>query len=123
MMVCLFLFVLITGCKHKLPEPESFVVKASDHIKRPQIMDVRYIVDGSNIKIECIVSGVSFVNNDKHNHGKIIVYLDGKKRGEYSTPAFIIKNVSSGTHKLKIEVVKPNNESYGINHQFMVTIK
>ncbi|MBS4198836.1 hypothetical protein KHA93_04110 [Bacillus sp. FJAT-49732] len=123
MMVCLFLFFLITGCRQKLPEPESYVAKASDHInKSPQLMDVRHIVDGRNVKIECIVSGVSFVNNIDHNYGKIIVYVDGLRHGEFTTPAFIIKNLSPGTHRLKIDVVKPNSQSFGINRQFMVKI-
>ncbi|MBS4193869.1 carbohydrate-binding protein [Lederbergia citri] len=122
MMVCLFLFVLLTGCRNKLPEPESMIAEASDQINRPEIMNIRHIVEGRNIKIECIVTGVSFVSSDKSN-GKILLYVDGKQYGEYTTPAFIVKNLEPGTHRLKIEVVNHNRLSYGINRQFLVTIK
>ncbi|MBW8348658.1 hypothetical protein K0H71_04230 [Bacillus sp. IITD106] len=121
-LVCLFLFVLLTGCRHKLPEPESMIAEASDQINRPEIIDIRHIVEGRNVKIECIVSGVSFVSSDQNN-GKIMLYVDGEKVGEYKTPAFIVKNLEPGTHRLKIEVVNQNNLSYGINRQFLVTIK
>ncbi|MCR2820838.1 DUF2846 domain-containing protein [Lederbergia panacisoli] len=120
-MVCLFLFVLLTGCRHKLPEPESLIAEASDHSNRPQIMDIRHVVEGQNVKIECIISGVSFVSGK--NQGKVLLYVDGQRYGEFNTAAFIVKNLEPGTHRLKIDVVKQNNESFGINHQFLVTIK
>lgn len=121
MMVCLFLFVLLTGCRHKLPEPESLIAEASDHSKSPKIMDIRYVVEGRNVKVECIIAGVSFVNGKEQ--GKVLLYVDGQQYGEYDTAAFVVKNLAPGTHRLKIDVVKQNNKSFGINHQFMVTIK
>ncbi|MDP4103826.1 MAG: hypothetical protein Q8935_02640 [Bacillota bacterium] len=85
---------------------------------------VQYESKGNNVFVECIVTGVTFREKDASNQkaGKMIVWVDGKKSKEVSNAAFIIKDLTSGNHKLKLEVVDLHNKSYGITKEFMVNI-
>jgi magnesium-transporting ATPase (P-type) len=85
---------------------------------------VQYESKGNNVFVECIVTGVTFREKDQSNKqvGKMIVWVDGKKSKEVSTAAFIIKDLASGNHKLKLEVVDLHNKPYGLSKEFMVNI-
>lgn len=86
---------------------------------------VQYETRGNNILVECIVTGISFRESDhaKKKQGKMVVWIDGKRSQEASTAAFIIKGLSPGDHKLKLEVVKLNNQTYGLVKEFKVKIR
>jgi hypothetical protein len=85
---------------------------------------VQYESKGNNVFVECIVTGVTFREKDQSNQkvGKMIVWIDGKKKEEVSTAAFIIKDLAKGNHKLKLEVVDLHNKPYGLTKEFMVNI-
>jgi hypothetical protein len=85
---------------------------------------VQYETKGNNVFVECILTGISFRESDKSKQkiGKMVVWIDGRKKQEVTSAAFIVKGLSPGNHKLKLEVVQLNNESYGIMKEFLVNI-
>ncbi|MBS4177240.1 membrane lipoprotein lipid attachment site-containing protein [Lederbergia citrea] len=123
--VYLFFLVILAGCSYGDPESEiKAQASQSGASVSPQAIDIRHIVEGKSVMVECIISGVSFSGKDLGlDQGKIMLYIDGEMYGEYSTAAFIVKNLEAGTHKFKIDVVNKDNKPFGISRQFLVTIK
>ncbi|WP_223595967.1 hypothetical protein [Neobacillus bataviensis] len=85
---------------------------------------VKHHTRGNQVMVECIVTGISFRESEhnKHKVGKMVVWVDGKRNLEIASAAFIIKNLSPGSHTLKLEVVKLNNAPYGLDKEFVVNI-
>lgn len=124
---------MVSACKKEMPEPEMNLkvipmstVHAEDDM--PVSMDkngedfiVQHHVKEDSIFVECILPDISFRENSR-KQGKIIVYVDGKKKDEITTAAFIIKGLPKGTHQILLEVVKPNNEPYQLQKEFTVSI-
>jgi hypothetical protein len=79
---------------------------------------------GSNVYVECILSGISFRESDQKSQkvGKLIIWLDGRKTKEVNSAAFIIKGLPPGNHEVKLEVVDLNNKPYGLTNVFLVNI-
>jgi hypothetical protein len=131
----LLFFLLLTGCQSQkdMPEPEvKFSVIPMSTVNTEHDMPavtsqakepfmVQHHVRGSNVYIECMIPSISF-REDSSNQGKIILYIDGVKKEEIQTAAFIVKGLGSGNHRVKLEVVKPNNEPYQLQKEFMVSI-
>ncbi|MBA4537949.1 hypothetical protein H1Z61_12600 [Bacillus aquiflavi] len=133
-MVYLFLLIiLLTACRRDLPEPEvknfkNMSLLQSIPVYHPQTIEqeqfyVHHYVKGRNLYVECIVKGISF-RSDNHDkkRGKILLYVDGKKVKEIKSAAFIIKGLSLGNHRIKLEIVSPNNKTYHLTKEFYVTI-
>lgn len=128
------------GCQRDVPKPETKpkIVPVEETSAIPtgilpvyyQISDeipslfVQYQTRGNNLLVECIVTGISFreSNHSKDKQGKMVVWIDGNRSQEASSAAFIIKGLSPGEHKLKLEVVHLNNQPYGLTKEFMVKI-
>lgn len=87
-------------------------------------LDVRHHVKENQVMVECIVIGISFRESDhgKQKAGKMVIWVDGEIKSEAASAAFIIKGLTSGSHKIKIEVVNLHNEPYGLSKEFMVKI-
>jgi hypothetical protein len=131
------LLVAISGCHKDIPEPETkIIVKPISLHSSSQEMPVfktslnskeqffvNHKVEGSNVFIECIVQGITFRETSGKNKGKIILYVDGIKKEEIFSAAFIVKGLSSGTHRLKLEVVTENNSSVMMKKEFNVVIR
>ncbi|MEH7305311.1 hypothetical protein [Neobacillus drentensis] len=85
---------------------------------------VQHQIKGETVFINCIVTGISFRETDhsKKRFGKIVIWIDGKKKSEVNAAAFMIKGLSPGSHSVKLEVVDLNNASYGMEKEFMVKI-
>ncbi|MGG3466547.1 hypothetical protein ABES02_03230 [Neobacillus pocheonensis] len=85
---------------------------------------VQHHINGNQVMVECVVTGISFreLDHKKDKVGKLVLWVDGEKNQEVKTAAFIIKDLSPGSHKLKLEVVKLNNEPYGLAEEFVVNI-
>lgn len=85
---------------------------------------VKHEINGNVVLIECIVTGISFRESarSKQKIGKIAVWIDGKKYKEATSVALIIKGLKPGRHKVILEVVKLNNEPYGLTKKFIVNI-
>lgn len=129
----LLVFIILTGCQKDLPEPEvKFSVVPMSSVNTAHDMPVTYHqakesfmvqhhVRGENIYVECIIPSISF-REKSSNPGKIILYIDGVKKEEIHTAAFIIKGLGSGKHQVKLEVVTPNNEPYQLQKEFTVSL-
>ncbi|TDK64948.1 hypothetical protein E2K98_01495 [Bacillus salipaludis] len=141
-MLTLSIFVLsiMTGCQNDLPKPESKskiipFVQASTYKfdsnselnqnseEKPSLF-VQYKTRGTNVMVECILSGISFRESDssKEKLGKMVVWVDDRKFQEVSTAAFIVKGLTPGNHKVRLEVIDLNNRPYGLTKEFMVNI-
>ncbi|OXS63374.1 hypothetical protein B0G93_103202 [Bacillus sp. V-88] len=119
--------LLLSGCKEKMPEPESLSftkkVEAANPEQKP--VSIKHMVQGNQVYIECIVPGVTFTTEKKGaKKGKIIVRSNtGNLYKEYHTAAFVIKGLPKGVHLLNVEIVGKNNQSFGMKEQFYVTIQ
>lgn len=125
-----FIFSILTGCLKDpifLGHPNIASAKepmAGNNDEGIPALFVQYESKGNNVFVECIVTGVTFREKDHSNRkiGKMIVWVDGKKKKEVSAAAFIIKDLATGNHKLKLEVVDLHNKSFGLTKEFMVNI-
>ncbi|WP_312469166.1 hypothetical protein [Neobacillus sp.] len=138
-----FIFLMIgiaTGCLKDVSNPETkskiVLVKQqrkiqtetipvyNQNLKEIPTLYVHHKINDKQVLVECIVTGISFRETDrtKQKVGKLVVWVDGKRNFEVDSAAFIIKGLPAGSHKLKLEVVKLNNESYGLAKEFMVNI-
>lgn len=125
-----FIFCILTGCQKDLlfiGHPNIASAKGpmgSQNDEGIPALFVQYESKGNNVFVECIVTGVTFREKDQSNRkvGKMIVWVDGKKNKEVSTAAFIIKDLATGNHKLKLEVVDLHNKPYGLSKEFMINI-
>ena len=130
-----FLFSMV-GCKRDIPKPESnnnmlpiintdssnVVAASSLNLNYSDPFYVKSHVNGKDVFIECIVPAVTFRETNAKNKAKIIVFVNGKKKEEVSSAAFIIKGLPSGTHRVKLKVVKIRDTSYHLQKEFLVTI-
>jgi hypothetical protein len=82
-------------------------------------------INGNNVFVECIVTGITFrQSEDRHQKvGKIVVWIDGKRHSEVDSPIFIIRGLKQGSHRVILGVVNLNNISYGLEKEFVVTIR
>ena len=130
------LLFITMGCKKDIPKPETNIdvypiintdlrkeIPASSMmLAQSDPFFVKYQVKGKEVLIECIVQGITFRETNANNKGKIVVYVDGKKKDEVSSAAFIIKGLPSGTHHLKLQAVKTKDSSYNLQKEFYITI-
>ncbi|MEO2074923.1 MAG: hypothetical protein ABGX20_05965 [Bacillus sp. (in: firmicutes)] len=85
---------------------------------------VQHETKGKDVLVECIVTGISFRQSDQESQkiGKLVVWIDGRRNKEVTAAAFIITGLSPGAHNIRLEVVKLNNEPYGLAKEFMVNV-
>jgi hypothetical protein len=129
--------VLFSGCQKDSPKPElkKINLSAGKTVETQQVLgsgilndeipslSVQYEPRGTSLFVECIVNGVTFREKDQHQKvGKIIVSVDGKKYQEARDAAFIIKDLSIGYHRIKLDIADLQNHPYGINKEFVVNI-
>lgn len=135
--ICLLVFLI--ACSREIPEPElKLPVVLSKQLKNnylpatsaPMMVAkedsffVHHYLNGEDVFIECIVKGVSFRDEQFSTvkQGKIVVYLNGKKKTEVRSAAFILKGLPPGEHNIKLEVVSPENQTYDLKKEFSVSI-
>lgn len=133
-MTCLLL--VTAGCQRDKPKPETkFYVQTVNTLKNlddvpvtamalnnKEQFFVNHQVRGKNLFIECIVPGITFRDTNAANKGIIILYVNGKKKENISSAAFIVKGLSSGTHRIKLEVLKDRETAPMMKKEFYVTI-
>lgn len=127
---------LLSSCGKEIPEPELKTNLQSGHFLQATTIPVfttnkhvdftvYHHVKGKDVLVECVANGVSFRgdNQTDKEQGKIIVYINGNKTKEIQSAIFILKDMPSGKHEIKLELVKLNNETYDITKQFVVEIQ
>ncbi|WP_258535577.1 hypothetical protein [Bacillus sp. 03113] len=128
-----FVLLVITGCRKDLPEPETKVnVMHRNTNSIPVLLNiqqqttpfvVQYEVRGKNVFVECFLRDVSFRSNSNKKNGKIHLFIDGEKKDEIRSAAFIIKGLSKGKHLIELNIVKPDNKPYQLRKKFSVVIE
>jgi hypothetical protein len=123
--------VLAAGCGKDLPEPEAKAFEtggiAAKNISAAGLGEdetplfVKYKIHGSDLYIDCIVTGISFREGAGEQQGSILLYADGKKVREVHAASFSVKGLSSGTHKIKVKVVSKGRPA-GAEKEFTVKI-
>ncbi|MCA1029945.1 hypothetical protein LCL95_02720 [Bacillus timonensis] len=133
--------IVFTGCTNDKPHPETRSISISpmaiiDHRTNNSIevasqlekrkLQVQHHLKGGNVYIECYVNQFRFVEEKKkkkEGEGHIVLYINGKKHDKISTAAFVIKGLSSGINKIKVELVHNDSSSYQLAKEFTVNIK
>ncbi len=71
-----------------------------------------------------MVSGITFreTGNNHEKKGKMVVWIDGTRSQEVTSAAFIIKGLSPGEHRVKLEMVNLHNQPFGLTKEFVVNI-
>lgn len=119
----------------KAPEAlgsESPAIEVINSVQTPsqpftdQGVTVRHKVKSKDVYIEVVVNGFTFSAKDakKHvqNEGYLKVYLNGKQIDNIHQAAFILKGLPTGKHTLKLELVRNDGASYGIQREIEVAI-
>ncbi|UII57290.1 hypothetical protein LS684_07575 [Cytobacillus spongiae] len=133
----IILIISLVACQKDIPEPENKIkiipmsyvntendvpVSSIQNERKQERLSVHHHVKGTNLFVECMVKDISFRENSEKSKGKILLYVDGKKKDEIHTAAFIVKGLTPGTHKIKLEIVKPNNKTLGLKKEFTVIV-
>lgn len=136
---CIFLSLVIfvlAACQKDLPEPETKMeaipvkeVEAASLMPLSGVESaakdpffVRHQVKGRDIFVECIVQDVSFRKQSSKEKGKILLYVNGKKKDEIHSAAFIVKGLPSGKHRIGLKLIKGNSAEASSKREFIVVI-
>lgn len=140
MVLAIIAIIQITGCQKDVPKPETKTglnqLRGIERMKALNVLaskpltsnepslSVQYQTKGQNVFVECVMTGISFRESDlpKQNVGKIVIWVDGQRQQEATAAVFIIKQLSVGSHHLRLEVVDLKNKPYGVSKDFTVTI-
>ena len=132
-LVIFLLLVCLTGCGQEIPKPElnrelhigaievANLLKVTNHSDTPGF-SVRHHIKENNVFVQCVLSGISFRNDNKKKMGKLIVSVDGIKTEEIASPIFIIRGLTPGNHLINLEVVSLENKPYDLSRELIVTI-
>jgi hypothetical protein len=123
--------VFSAGCGKDMPEPEAKAFQIGDFAARDisaagpaddeSSFFVKHTIQGRDLYIDCIVTGISFRESAGDEQGKILLYADGKKIREVQAASFSVKGLESGTHKIKLKVVSKERAD-GLQKEFTVNI-
>lgn len=128
----ILLLLFLSGCQSDMQVNEETVRVLPMNMQTiqdiPAIADqgsdsfiVSHQIKGNKVFVECIVPSISFRDRTK-NKGKIILYVNGRKKKELSSAAFIIEGLPKGEHRIKLQVVKENTDVTTLTKEFNITI-
>lgn len=126
----LAVFLFLVSCRKDIPEPEikdnSIDIMEKEAVqtslyfmleeKDPFL--VQYNVEGKNVYIECVVTGLSF----RKHEAKVNLYVDGAKKNEIHTAAFVVKDLEPGQHHIKLELMQQNSHIVVATREFNVQV-
>lgn len=124
--------LVVTACNKDIPEPETIeeknIVPVSDPIiytfqpLDQQTWSLQQFVKNGTLYVECIAPGISFTGKDtKKEKGKILVFIDGEKKGEYQRAAFQVKNVPKGKSEITVKIITVDGQTFGEEKNFKIT--
>lgn len=125
--------IYLSACQRDIPEPEtksfSFinelsVLAAEKKQSQDEAFNVHYFLKDNDLFVECIIGNFSFRDNPVKGKqsGKLIVYINGKKSREVSSAAFIIRDLESGEHNIKLKVVNQKGQLTLLEKEFIIMI-
>ncbi|GAA0338829.1 hypothetical protein GCM10008967_31390 [Bacillus carboniphilus] len=124
--------LVVTACNKDIPEPETIeekkIVPVSDPIiytfqpLPQQTWSLQQFVKNGTLYVECYAPGISFTGQDsKKEKGRILVFIDGEKRGEYQRAAFQVKNMPKGNSDITVKIISDDGQPYGEEKNFKIT--
>lgn len=128
-MVVPFLIAVIYVSSQNIFEPNFIpgifeITKAAAMVNVPdQNFSVKTFVKEDDVYIECYLKDYRFSQSNKKDLASIIISIDGKKHRQQKTAAFIIKNLSNGKHKIKLELINEKGGKTGLTKEFEVHIQ
>lgn len=126
-MLLLFLSIFMVACQKEIPKPEtknlSFypyeaILASAKKLDEVDPFFISHQVKGNDVYVECRIRDISFRND----LAILILTINGKKMNEINHPAFVIKGLQKGTHKIKLEIMKKNENITSATREFNVTI-
>jgi hypothetical protein len=78
-------------------------------------MTVNHKIINGDLYIECIVPHFNFTQKQsgkKNGDGHLVLYVNGTKVDDIHRAAFILKDLPSGKHTIKVQVVNNENTPY-----------
>ncbi|KWW11575.1 MULTISPECIES: hypothetical protein [Peribacillus] len=134
LIVGLAVLMAVAGCGKKIPEPENAkmaiqdvsTLKAATTVSSIRNSDedfrVKTFVKGNAVYVECYLKNYGFSNENGENAATVSVYIDNDKKVDMKTAAFIVKDVPSGRHKMKLEILNGSGKKTGLQKEFEVHI-
>lgn len=127
------MFLSLFACQKDLPEPESksndlpygkVIVASGWALSDKDPFMVKHYIKGNNVYVECMIKNFSFRDsgNRKVQTGKMHVYIDGKKKQEFSSAAFILRDLRKGNHRITLELIKQNGQKTTLKKEFIISI-
>lgn len=125
--------VFVTGCTEDKPRPKGMVgdvipVQVNDisndivavvSQKPKDTFDINYHTREQNVYVECFIPGFHFEKGE----GFLNVTVDGQKKNEIYTAAFILKGLDKGDHNIVVEVVHSDETFENMKKTFKVKIQ
>jgi hypothetical protein len=92
------------------------------HASEKPTLDVNYSVKEGAVYIDCRLHNFSFVRDDE-NKGVLKITIDDKKTIFIEQAAFVIRGLKGGEHKVQIEVMKNEKNSYGVEKEISFQVE
>ncbi|TDQ42301.1 hypothetical protein [Aureibacillus halotolerans] len=92
----------------------------------PSSIHLNWHVKETSVYVECDIPGVTY----KHAHanhrtkpvGEISVTVDGEPFDTFHSPAFILKRLPPGVHRIEVTLVPSSDSPYNETESFIVDI-
>lgn len=102
-------------------------IKITIDEQKERSMKVNYEVKGNDVYIECMIDSFTFAKENvgkmhKDGEGHIVLYVDNQKIDKIFQRAFIVKGLPSGSHTIKVELVRNDQQTYGLEEEITVEI-
>lgn len=92
-----------------LQVPSTEVLSAMTQVQDD--FQVGFSTKGTSVFVDCYTREYSFTPNSEKPLASVLVYVDGKKMDEMRTAAFIIKDLSQGTHRMKVKLIDDQKQT------------
>ncbi|USG63693.1 hypothetical protein NDK47_16085 [Brevibacillus ruminantium] len=91
-------------------------------------LEVSHKLEKNDLHLTLQVKGFSFsVENmgkeNRYGEGHVHIYVDGKKVAKAFDKTYVVKDLSSGSHEIVVELAHNNHDSYGVKREFRVNVK
>ncbi|MFS0554134.1 hypothetical protein [Brevibacillus sp. 179-C9.3 HS] len=89
---------------------------------------VTHTLEKDDLQLKIAVTNFSFSlenmgKENKHGEGHVHLYLDGKKIAKVFESSYVMKDIPTGKHEVKVELAHNNHDSYGVSESFSIEVK
>jgi hypothetical protein len=106
-------------------DPQGFEAIKVTSSETSRTMTIRHMIANGNVFVECFVPNFEFEQEaSAHNEGYLIVSVDHKPAYPVYKAAFVIKDLSKGSHHIRIQLADHEGRAIkDLEKQFLVTIE